>query len=279
MVFASMPQGSSPFLFILDDEEEAGYFYHDLTQMMGQERVLFFPCSYKRAIKYGQRDAANEILRTEVLTKISSQFKIKNSKSDKNSHVNLSVSDERLAVSGNSQCSMFNVQCSISFTTHPQPVFHKNFELLFQSFRQYMEDGYQLYILADSQKQTDRLESIFEEQATGIHFTPIDKTIHGGFVDDDLKACFFTDHQIFDRYHKYNLRTQQTRTGKVALTLKELQQFEIGDYVVHLDHGVGRFGGLVRIPNGDKMQEVIKIIYNHDDVVFVSIHALHKVSK
>ena len=116
MVFASMPQGSSPFLFILDDEEEAGYFYHDLTQMMGQERVLFFPCSYKRAIKYGQRDAANEILRTEVLTKISSQFIIHNSQfiidngdplgvhnsqSDKNSQVNLSVSELNGNVNGN----------------------------------------------------------------------------------------------------------------------------------------------------------------------------------
>ena len=116
MVFASMPQGNSPFLFILDDEEEAGYFYHDLTQMMGQERVLFFPCSYKRAIKYGQRDAANEILRTEVLTKISSQFIIHNSQfiidngdplgvhnsqSDKNSQVNLSVSELNGNVNGN----------------------------------------------------------------------------------------------------------------------------------------------------------------------------------
>ena len=133
--------------------------------------------------------------------------------------------------------------------------------------------------MADSKKQTDRLENIFHDKETGIQFSAVERTIHAGFVDDDLKACFFTDHQIFDRYHKYNLRTEQTRTGKVALTLKELQQFEIGDYVVHLDHGVGRFGGLVRIPNGDKMQEVIKIIYNHDDVVFVSIHALHKVSK
>ena len=484
---SSQMKGEFPFLFILDDEEEAGYFYHDLTQMMGQEQVLFFPSSYKRAIKYGQRDAGNEILRTEVMTKLASQFKIQNSKFKKNEAENSQSSIQNEEQSGNPDSSPFTLHSTlyivtypqalaelvvtqeklseqtlnlqtgekvdimfvqetlieygfqrvdyvyepgqfavrgsiidvysyscelpyridffgdevdsirtfevqsqlsraklqsvslihnsqfiihnsslesflsflpkdsllvmkdptfvadvvdqayqegftkqaltegleireeelekssvlvnpedfkkqlldfrrieisnnspllgegpgvrVSFTTHPQPVFHKNFEMLFQSFQQYMEDGYQLYILADSQKQTDRLESIFEEQGTNIHFTAVDKTIHAGFVDDDLKACFFTDHQIFDRYHKYNLRTQQTRTGKVALTLKELQQFEIGDYVVHLDHGVGRFGGLVRIPNGDKMQEVIKIIYNHDDVVFVSIHALHKVSK
>ena len=453
---SSQMKGEFPFLFILDDEEEAGYFYHDLTQMMGQEQVLFFPSSYKRAIKYGQRDAGNEILRTEVLTKLSnnsqlsaisplyivsypqalcelvvtqenlseqtlnlqtgekvdimfvqetlieygfqrvdyvyepgqfavrgsiidvysyscelpyridffgdevdsirtfevqsqlsraklqsvslihnSQFIIHNSSHEsflsflpKDSLLvmkdpafvadvvdqayqegftkqamteGLEIREEelekssvlvdpedfrkqlldfrRIEISNNSPLLGEGPGVRVSFTTHPQPVFHKNFEMLFQSFQQYMEDGYQLYILADSQKQTDRLESIFEEQGTNIHFTAVDKTIHAGFVDDDLKACFFTDHQIFDRYHKYNLRTQQTRTGKVALTLKELQQFEIGDYVVHLDHGVGRFGGLVRIPNGDKMQEVIKIIYNHDDVVFVSIHALHKVSK
>ena len=176
-----------------------------------------------------------------------------------------------------SKLSTLNSQ--LNCQTHPQPVFHKNFDLLITEFRRLQDEGYELYILADSAKQTDRLASIFADKETGIRFQPVNRTLHEGFMDDELKVCCFTDHQIFDRYHKYSLRTEQTRTGKVALTLKELQQFEIGDYVVHLDHGVGRFGGLVRIPNGDKMQEVIKIVYNHDDVVFVSIHALHKVSK
>ena len=176
-----------------------------------------------------------------------------------------------------SKLSTLNSQ--LNCQTHPQPVFHKNFDLLITEFRRLQDEGYELYILADTAKQTDRLASIFADKETGIRFQPVNRTLHEGFIDDELKVCCFTDHQIFDRYHKYNLRTEQTRTGKVALTLKELQQFEIGDYVVHLDHGVGRFGGMVRIPNGDKMQEVIKIIYNHDDVVFVSIHALHKVSK
>ena len=461
MVFAALavkaPQVLGvPYVFILDDEEDAGYFYHDLTQMLGEEQVLFFPSSYKRAIKYGQCDAGNEILRTEVLTRLSNfklstlnsqlflvtfpqalaelvvtkkmlseqtlslqtgeqvdivfvqetllafgfqrvdyvyepgQFAVRGSIIDvysyscelpyridffgdevdsirtfevqtqlsrtKLQHISIVpemtllqegkdsflsflpqesvlvmkdpmfVADvvEQTFTEGFSQQALIENQfpqgetiltaeaqlvqpedfkqqlldfrrielrsaspsfqlstlsSQLNFNTHPQPVFHKNFELLFQSFQHFIDEDYDMYILADSQKQTDRLENIFYDKETDIRFTPVDRTIHAGFVDDDMKVCFFTDHQIFDRYHKYNLRSQQTRTGKVALTLKELQQFEIGDYVVHLDHGVGRFGGLVRIPNGDKMQEVIKIIYNHDDVVFVSIHALHKVSK
>ena len=452
LVFAalkSLNKRDYPFLFILDDEEEAGYFYNDLTQILGQEQVLFFPCSYKRAIKYGQRDAGNEILRTEVLTKLSTppsrelagglyivtypqalaelvitkkqlndqtlslqkgeqvdiifvqetliafgfkrvdyvyepgQFAVRGSIIDVYSYSceypyridffgdevdsirtfevqsqlsKTKLQDIRIVPEMASQqegkesflsflpkdtvlvqkdpayvCesvtivynegfsqqaiaeqeagsekmlaeqilvnpeefkkqlldfrrielrnSILSSQFSISFNTHPQPIFHKNFDLLISAFTDLQKDDYKLFILADSKKQTDRLENIFQDKETGILFTAVNRTIHAGFVDEDLKACFFTDHQIFDRYHKYNLRTEQTRTGKVALTLKELQQFEIGDYVVHLDHGVGRFGGLARIPNGNKMQEVIKIIYNHDDVVFVSIHALHKVSK
>jgi len=170
-------------------------------------------------------------------------------------------------------------QATLSFQLAAQPIFHKNFELLCRTFDDYMLRGYTLYILADSAKQTDRLKAIFEEQAPGITFTPVGRTLHAGFADDTLKACFYTDHQIFDRFHKYSLRSDKARSGKVALSLKEIQQFELGDYVVHVDHGVGRFGGLVRIPNGDTMQEVIKIIYQNDDVVFVSIHSLHKVSK
>ena len=111
-------------------------------------------------------------------------------------------------------------------------------------------------------------------------FTAVERTIHEGFTDDDLKISCFTDHQIFDRFHKYNLRSDHARDAKMALTLKELMQFEPGDYVVHIDHGVGRFAGLVRVAGADgSMQEMIKLTYQHDDVVFVSIHSLHKVSK
>ena len=434
----------SPWVLIAEDEDSAGYLYHDLTQTLGGDTVLFFPSSFKRAIKYGQRDAGSEILRTEALSSLTSgkqplivvthpqalaeKVVTRNTLSDKTlqlhkgemvdvmfvqetlasfgftrtdyvyepgqysvrgsiidvysfSHelpyridffgdevdsirtfeVETQLSRERLDCisivpemndgkeeltsilsfipqdsvlmmrdssyiadtmqriwdegfsfqaqkenEANQQTlvkeetlvdpSVFNRQMkdfrhvyfsptstdndkSIHFSTHPQPSFHKNFDLLKSSFSSFLKDGMRLYVLADSEKQTARLKSIFEDSDTDITFTPVDKTIHEGYVDDQLKACFFTDHQIFDRYHKYNLRSERTHNGKVALTLKELQQFEIGDYVVHIDHGVGRFGGLVRIPCGDKMQEVIKIIYNNDDVVFVSINSLHKVSK
>ena len=470
----SRGQASAPFLFVLDDEEEAGYFYHDLTRLLGEEQVLFFPSSYRRAIKFGQRDAGQEILRTEVLTrslaakpasdevgseadglplyivthpqalaelvvtkqKLSEQtlnlsvgeqvdimfvqetllafgfhrtdyvyepgqFAVRGSIIDvfsfscelpyridffgdevdsiRTFEVHSQLSRDRqqsIALIGNSPllsssekgamskgqgagssesflsflpegtvlvvkdlvflCDTveqtyregFSQQAQvvgslegtgdsplkaenllvepeafrrqivgfrrvelqalpqrgregavIPFKTHPQPIFHKNFDLLISAFQQLQEEGSDIYILADSRKQTDRLESIFHDKETGIRFTPVDAALHGGFIDDDLHVCIFTDHQIFDRYHKYNLRSERAKGGKVALTLKELQQFEVGDYVVHMDYGVGRFGGLVHMQNGDQLQEVIKIIYTGDDTVYVSIHSLHKVSK
>ncbi|MBR5775427.1 MAG: transcription-repair coupling factor, partial [Bacteroidaceae bacterium] len=435
-----------PYVFIMDDEEEAGYLYHDFVQILGDEQVLFFPSSFKRAVKYGQRDAGNEIMRTEVLSRIGGsgqlfiitspsalsemvvtseklgeqtislsegervdatfmqetllslgfnrvdyvyepgQFAVRGSILDVYSFscefpyridffgddvdsirtfdVNTQLSEKRLSQirivpqlskeTENRQCfleflppasqliiknkeyvcqtveqifhegflqqaliagegqteleefqnreklakdtllvrpSTFRVQIDkfciielnrdngdapkgskLAFSTHIQPIFHKNFDLIFQSFQDYLAKGYRLYILADSEKQTERLRQIFQDKETGIAFTPVKRTLHAGYVDDDLKACFFTDHQIFDRFHKYNLKSEKAHRGRVALTLKEIQQFELGDYVVHVDHGIGRFGGLIRIPNGDQMQEVIKLIYNHDDIVFVSIH-------
>ena len=458
LVFASLVEKAPqvlnvPYLFVLDDEEEAGYFYHDVTQMLGEEQVLFFPSSYKRAIRFGQRNAGQEILRTEVLSRLSSgtlplfvvthpqalcelvvtrqelsqqtltlgvgervdsmfvqetllafgfhrtdyvyepgQFAVRGSIIDVYSfscelpyridffgdevdsirtfevHSQLSrdrqqsitiigqldnlttgqsdnltkesflgflpedtimvvkdllflcdtveqtynegfsqsavaegieIRDEKLESSAllvapdefrrqildfrrielNPSSLISNPPSLIRFHTHPQPVFHKNFDLLIEAFSKLQDAGTDLYILADSRKQTDRLESIFHDKETGIQFTPVDRTLHGGFSDDDLNLAFFTDHQIFDRFHKYNLRSEKAMGGKVALTLKELQQFEVGDYVVHIDYGVGRFGGLVRMQNGDQLQEVIKIIYSGDDTVYVSIHSLHKVSK
>ncbi len=459
LVFASLPLTAPqvmnrPYLFILDDEEQAGYFYHDLVQVLGDEDVLFLPSSFRRAVKYGQRDAGNEIMRTEVLSRLSSgrmplyvvthpqamaelvvtrenlsrqtlnvsvgemvdmsfveevlvgfgfrrvdyvyepgQFAVRGSIIDvwsfssdnpyrldffgdqvdsiRTFNVETQLSQDRQQtvsivpeLAGQQErresvlrflpretmlvlrdpafvCEVveqtwhegFSQQAkaveqavsemneaeqreklqselllvrpadfqqgildfrrielaagekkekgasAVTFHTHPQPIFHKNFEMVFRFFSDYMDRGYELFILADSQKQTDRLESIFHDQQTGIQFTPVEHTLHAGFIDDDRRVCYMTDHQIFDRFHKYNLKSERTRNGKVALTLKELQQFEIGDFVVHIDHGVGRFGGLVTIPQGGQMQEVIKIIYQHDDVVFVSIHSLHKVSK
>ena len=451
----------STMLFVMQDADDAGYFYHDLVQMLGEEQVLFFPSSYRRAIKYGQRDAANEILRTEVLSKLSTvtsqlfivsypealaelvvskkqlsdktlvlrkgetiavddvtdflrelgfhevdyvyepgQFALRGSILDIYSFSSelpfridlfgddidsirtfevdtqlsksmreqveivpeLSVVEEKMPLlsfladdvllvakdfqyvqdvvertyqEGFSQQALterlesatemeekevrmemqremqlvsgaqfssdiqrfrrvemgnhpsFTPDATLSFHIAPQPQFHKNFELLQQSLEQYLADGYQLYILADSGKQLERLKDIFAEMGNDvgggtsnhISFEPIQKTLHAGFVDSDRKLCVFTDHQIFDRFHKYNLRSDKARGGKVALTLKEIQQFEPGDYVVHIDHGIGRFGGLVRMPQGDGYQEMIKIQYDGGGTIYVSIHSLYKVSK
>ena len=117
------------------------------------------------------------------------------------------------------------------------------------------------------------------QKAKSIVFEPVNKTLHEGFADDDLKCCFFTDHQIFDRYHKYNLKSDGARAGKMALTMKELQEMEPGDFIVHVDFGIGKFGGLVRVPAGNSYQEMIRIIYQHNDKVDVSIHSLYKISK
>lgn len=453
LVFASLAERAPqvlnvPYVFVLDDEEEAGYFYHDLTRLLGDDEVLFFPSSYKRAIKFGQRNAGQEILRTEVLSRLSAgslplfivthpqalselvitkqklseqtlslsvgervdimfvqetllsfgfdrtdyvyepgQFAVRGSIIDVYSfshelpyridffgdevdsirtfevHNQLSrdrqksisligrqqTTDNRQQTEsflsflpedavlitkdllflcetvektygeGFSQSAITTQQeeasenlsakhvlvepeafkkqivgfrrielkslppreggRGLSFHTHPQPIFHKNFDLLISAFQKLQEGGTDLYILADSQKQTDRLESIFHDKETGIQFTPVDQALHAGFIDDDLNVAILTDHQIFDRFHRYNLRSDKATGGKVALTLKELQQFQIGDYVVHIDYGVGRFGGLVTMQNGDQMQEVIKITYSGNDNVYVSIHSLHKVSK
>lgn len=171
------------------------------------------------------------------------------------------------------------VSAHISLHSAPQGIYHKNFDLISDSFKSFVAKGYKIYILSDSEKQTQRLHVIFEDRHDDIHFTPILRTIHEGFVDDDLKICVFTDHQIFDRFHKYNLKSDRARSGKLAFSLKELNQIEVGDYIVHVDHGVGKFGGLLRTNVNGKMQEMIKLIYQNDDIIFVSIHSLHKLAK
>ena len=457
-VIFSAIKTEKPLLFILQDAEEAGYFYHDLTQQLGDSHVYFFPSSYKRAIKYGQKDPANEILRTEVLSALNAktpslyivthpealaemvvtrrqldtrtvtleqgqtieteqvmeelselgfhevdyvyepgQFALRGSILDVFSYSNeypfridffgdeidsirtfevedqLSkerrpradivpeltadvqkesllrfLPDEALLVMKNETFVRETVERAyqegfsqqaklermeganemearqiememqrdnqiisgaqfaqdmerfrmirmsgerkekgdaIAFMISPQPIFHKNFDLLTQTLEDYQLKGYKLYVLADSQKQNERLKDIFAEKAKGLAFTPVEKTLYEGFVDNELRLCLFTDHQIFDRFHKYNLKSDKARSGKVALTLKEIQQFEIGDYVVHIDHGIGKFGGLVRMPisstagGGVGHQEMIKIVYQRGDAIYVSIHSLYKVSK
>lgn len=167
----------------------------------------------------------------------------------------------------------------LSLHCTPQGIYHKNFELISESFHDFMERGYKIFILSDSEKQIERLRLIFEDRNDRIVFTPVTRTLHSGYIDSDLKVCVFTDHQIFDRFHKYNLKSDRARSGKLALSLKELNQIEAGDYIVHVDHGVGKFCGLVRTPVNGVMKEMIKLSYLNDDFVFVSIHALHKLSK
>ena len=167
-----------------------------------------------------------------------------------------------------------------SFSIETQPLFHKNFDLVSASLSRYLADGYTLYICSDSPKQIDRLSTIFSERGENISFTAVERTLHEGFAEPALRLCVYTDHQIFDRFHRYNLRSDRARAGKVALSLRDLNTFHPGDYVVHVDHGIGRFAGLIRIPTpGGGTQEVMKIVYRDDDTVFVSIHSLHKVSR
>ena len=473
LLFASVAEKTvQTFLFVLQDVDEAGYFYHDLTQVMGTENVLFFPSSYKRSVKYGQRDSANEILRTEVLAKVSArdvkahealfivsypealaelviskkhlderrlslktgqqqiditdvahtlrdygfqevdyvyepgQFAVRGSILDvysfsceypyridffgreidtirtfevqdqlsKDKQSDIEIVPE-LATSATEKISFLKFLPSdtvlvakdfayihdviehvyaegfsrqavterlegatemeqkqimselnkekslitpyqftedaatfrriefgmnagktgvmatqkakkydvLKFKITPQPLFHKNFDLLVDTFEDYILKGYKLYILADSDKQPQRLKDIFadmdSQKARSIAFEPVNRTLHEGFTDDALKLCFFTDHQIFDRYHKYNLKSDGARAGKMALTMKELQEMEPGDFIVHVDFGIGKFGGLVRVPAGNSYQEMIRIIYQHNDKVDVSIHSLYKISK
>lgn len=460
------------FLFVLQDADEAGYFYHDLTQVMGTQNVLFFPSSFKRSVKYGQRDSANEILRTEVLARVSArdnqateslliifypealselvvskqhlderrlslktgqqqiditdiahklreygfqevdyvyepgQYSVRGSildiysfscenpfridffgreidtirtfevqdqlSKDKLNEIEIvpelaTLTTERVSFlnflpsnsvmvykdfayirdviahvydegyskqaiteqlegateieqkqiidelnkektllspsqfaqqaatfrtiefgihAGKTSSSVLQKETKydiIKFKITPQPLFHKNFDLLVDSLDDYILQGYKLYILADSDKQNQRLKDIFadmdSQKAKSIVFEPVNKTLHEGFADDGLKCCFFTDHQIFDRYHKYNLKSDGARAGKMALTMKELQEMEPGDFIVHVDFGIGKFGGLVRVPAGNSYQEMIRIIYQHNDKVDVSIHSLYKISK
>ena len=175
--------------------------------------------------------------------------------------------------------SYFGNHSRLAFDTLPQPVFHKNFDLLTDDLRGKTAEGYKLYILADQKKQTDRLAAIFEDIAGDpIRFTAVDRTLHAGFVDKGLKICCYTDHEIFDRFQRVSLR--RTVEKSEQLTINDLNSFNIGDYVVHIDHGVGIFGGLVRMRDDKgRVREVVKITYKDGDVVFVSVHSLNKISR
>ncbi|MEI7983709.1 MAG: CarD family transcriptional regulator, partial [Bacteroidota bacterium] len=183
----------------------------------------------------------------------------------------------------------FKTARPVIFNTAPQPSFNKNFDLLFQDLVKNSENGFRNFLLADNPKQAERLQSILEEMETKdaktllslvprpSSFVTLNFSLHEGFIDRDLKLACYTDHQIFERYHKFHL--QEGYAGKEALTLKELYDLRPGDFVTHIDHGVGRFDGLEKIVNNGREQEALRLIYKNDDLLYVSIHSLHRISK
>ena len=168
---------------------------------------------------------------------------------------------------------------AVSFHISPQPVFNKNFELLLSDIRTKMEEGYKVYIFGEKESQLERLRSIMLQDPGAVlpQFVK-EKNIHAGFIDQEDRQCWYTDHEIFDRFHRVRMR--RTVEKSEQLTLNDLSAFHLGDYVVHIDHGVGVFGGLVKIKDDhDRVHEVVKLMYSGGDVVFVSVHSLHKISR
>ena len=172
---------------------------------------------------------------------------------------------------------MFETEIKFKFNTEIQPVFNKNFELLSEKLLSNTAEGYLTYIISESESQIERLKDIFTEINPEAQFNPILINLHSGFTDNDLRISVFTDHQIFDRYHKFKIRGYFTK--KESISVKELTGLNPGDYVVHIDHGIGRFGGLEKIEVNGKIQEAIKLVYRDNDILYVGIHSLYRISK
>ena len=173
--------------------------------------------------------------------------------------------------------SMFEPEARFEFRTEAQPVFNKNFELLSDKLLSNDLEGYVTFIVSESESQIERLRDIFKEINPEVHFSPLLLNLHNGFTDHDLKISIYTDHQIFDRYHKFRIRGYFTK--KESISVKELTGLNPGDYVVHIDHGIGKFGGLEKIEVNGKIQEAIKLVYRDNDILYVGIHSLHRISK
>ena len=165
----------------------------------------------------------------------------------------------------------------VEFDAAPQPAFHKNFDLLAQHMLENQAKGIKTFILAENPAQHRRLENIFQNIDSNISFSPITSVLHEGFVDYDFKACYYTDHQLFDRFQKYKLKNELTKRD--SLSIKELLSLQPGDFVVHIDHGIGVFGGLVKSNVNGKVQEAVRLTYKEGDTLFVNIHNLHRISK
>ena len=166
---------------------------------------------------------------------------------------------------------------SIDFKQKGQPAFNKRFDLLWKELQAKKEDGYTCYLHCSSTQQVDRFKEIFAKHETDLPYSPVIMPLMGGFVDEQAKLCCYTDHEIFERYHKFSVRGAAAKKQK--LSLAELNKLEVGDYVTHIDHGIGTFGGLQKIEVEGKMQEAIKLIYGDRDILYVSIHSLHKIAK
>lgn len=166
---------------------------------------------------------------------------------------------------------------SVTFNTKPQPSFNKKFDLLIENLNENHAAGFTNYIFCSTEQQAKRFHDIFDEVETTVHYKTIVFPLYQGFIENDLKLVCYTDHQIFERYHKFQLKNGYAK--KQAITLKELNKLEIGDYVTHIDHGIGKFGGLQKIDVEGKKQEAIKLMYGERDILYVSIHSLHKISK
>jgi transcription-repair coupling factor (superfamily II helicase) len=189
----------------------------------------------------------------------------------------LEKSLNRLSIVDITSKNLKEVDNEISFETSPQPNFNKNFEILADNFEKNQNDGYTNIVLSSSPKQIERLTAIFNDIREGVTFTDLPNVIHEGFIDHSLKLCFYTDHQIFERYHKFKLKGNFEK--KDVISIKEINNMQPGDFVVHIDHGVGKFGGLVKSKENGKVKEAIRLIYRDNDILDVSIHNLHRISK
>ena len=253
----------------------------DIEDQLSKNRVNFCEIVGK-----GQEDDASDTkasivdyLPSETIW-VSNDFSVVRYKLEGLGHQGLPGNLEHLKTIELSEKSSFPTHSKIAFDTLPQPIFHKQFDLLTEDIQKHIEEGYKIYILAEQQKQLDRLKSIFESVSPeAVSFQGINAALHEGFVDRGLKICCYTDHQIFERFHRVQMTSENARRGKAIITLREINQLQIGDYVVHSDHGIAKFGGLVTTPVNGKPQEMIKLNYRDGANVFVSIHNLHRISK
>ena len=170
-------------------------------------------------------------------------------------------------------------EADVDFEISPQPLFKKNFDLLEDDIYYKSADAYRVFILADNSRQLDRLKSILGERKRKLNYSEVHTALHQGFVDKQARLCFYTDHQIFERYHRFSLRNDRMRAQQQCISLRELSQLKVGDYVVHIDHGIAVFGGLVTMQNNGKAFEAIKLTFEGGDLVFVNVQSMHKISK